>query len=36
MRGLFPIRFVQTRNRPFGVSTGISRSSPESLSDRPL
>jgi hypothetical protein len=36
MRGLFPIRLVHTRNRPFGVSTGIIRTPPEILSGRPL
>lgn len=36
IRGLFPIRSVHTRNRPFGVSTGIIRTSPEMLSERPL
>jgi hypothetical protein len=30
-----PIRLVRTRNRPFGVFTGIIRTPPESLSGGP-
>ena len=32
-RGLLPTRLVQTRNVPFGVSTGIIRTPPELASN---
>jgi hypothetical protein len=36
MRGLLPVRFVQTWNVPFGVEIGIIFTPPESTSSRPV
>ena len=35
-RGLLPTRLVQTRNSPFGVVIGISRTPPDQASSRPV
>jgi hypothetical protein len=35
MRGLFPVRFVQTLKIPLGVLTGIILTPPENTSSRP-
>jgi hypothetical protein len=36
MRGLLPVRFVQTVNVPFGVAMGIRFTPPDSTSSRPV